>query len=424
MDSSNEKATERDSLLAGSVDQKSCRRYNRGGFFRFTAQVATLFVVYYYTIWLFTWDYDAYPHDRHSLKDPVEAILRSAPLIDTHNDFPIALRYLYKNDISNITYNSTLPYHVDFPRLRKGRLGAQFWSVFVECPKVSGNYTSDVYLPIVKETLEQIDLVYRLIAKFPDRLQLALTSKDVWHQFRHTKKPIISSLLGAEGLHQIANSPSILRQYYSLGVRYITLTHACNNIYADSCSEEPIHGGLSKAGEAMIQEMNRIGMMVDLSHVSHDTMRDVLKVTKAPVFFSHSSAFALCDIPRNVPDDVLQSVKQNKGVVQVNFYPRFIKCKDAVNATIEDVADHVEYIGKLIGYEHVGFGADFDGIEIVPKGMEDVSKYPDLIRILLKRGVSVRDLKGVVGGNLLRVMKEAERVSRKMVNIEPLKDDI
>lgn len=424
MNPSDEKVTERHALLAGPDSQRSCPHLKRRGPHRFVAQVATLFIVYCYMIWLFTWDEESYPDDMHSHKDPVEAVLRSTPLIDTHNDFPIALRALYKNDISNITYNSTLPLHVDFPRLKKGRLGAQFWSVYVGCPKASNNYTSDVYLPIVKKTLEQIDLVHRLIAKFPERLQLALTSKDVWRRFKHSKKPIISSLLGAEGLHQIANSPSILRQYYSLGLRYVTLTHACNNIYADSCSEEPLHGGLSKAGVAVIQEMNRIGMMVDLSHVSHNTMRDVLKITKAPVIFSHSSAFALCNISRNVPDDVLHSVKQNKGVVQVNFYPRFIKCNNAANATIEDVADHVEYIGELIGYEYVGFGADFDGIDIVPRGIEDVSKYPDLIKILLKRGVSIRDLKGVVGGNLLRVMKEAEKVSQRMVNIEPLQDDI
>ena len=381
-------------------------------------------VFYYSMLFFLSLDDDTLEDDFDRHQDPVDVILKSAPMIDTHNDFPMALRFLYKNDIANLTLDTKLPLHVDFPRLEEGKLKGQFWSVYVSCPADSGNYTSDIYLPLVKQTLEQIDVVHRLIKKFPERLQLALTSKDIWHQFKHAKKSVISSLLGAEGLHQIANSPSILRQYYSLGVRYVTLTHTCHNIYADSCEGEPVHGGLSLAGTALIREMNRIGMLVDLSHVSHDTMRHVLAVTKAPVIYSHSSAFAICDHPRNVPDDVLKMVKQNDGVVQVNFYPGFIKCQEATNATIETVADHVEYIGKLIGYKHVGFGADFDGIDMVPKGMEDVSKYPDLLKILLGRGASVEELKGVVGGNLLRVMKEAEKVSQSMADVEPLRDEI
>ena len=424
MDASNEKATEQDSLLSIGAEQSKVTPQHRHGFRRFISQVAILLIFYYSMLFFLSLDDDDLGgnFDRH--QDAVDVILKSAPMIDTHNDFPMALRFLYKNDISNITYDTKLPFHVDFPRLEEGGLKGQFWSVYVDCPSDSGNYTSDIYLPLVKRTLEQIDVVHRLIKKFPERLQLALTSKDVWHQFKHAKKPVISSLLGAEGLHQIANSPSVLRQYYSLGVRYVTLTHACHNIYADSCAGEPIHGGLSSAGTALVREMNRIGMLVDLSHVSHDTMRHVLAITKAPVIYSHSSAFALCNHSRNVPDDVLKLVKQNKGVVQVNFYPGFIKCQEAANATIEDVADHVEYIGKLIGYEHVGFGADFDGIDMVPKGMEDVSKYPDLLNILLRRGASVHELKGVVGGNLLRVMKAAEKVSQGMADIEPLKDEI
>lgn len=359
--------------------------------------------------------------------DPVKAVLKGAPLIDTHNDFPIYIRYAYENDIYQPGFDntSTLKGMVDFPRLQQGGIRGQFWSVYVGCPKDSGDYSNDtVYLPIVKETLQQIDLVHRLIARFPTNLRLALSSQDVWQQFRHSKLSVISSLLGAEGLHQIANSASIMRMYYSLGVRYITLTHSCHNIYADSCSEPPIHGGLSVAGVAMVQEMNRIGMMVDLSHVSADSMRSALNVTRAPVIFSHSSAYAVCDHPRNVPDDVLLLVKKNGGVIQVNFAPEFVNCNNPEEASLEDVADHIEYIGKLIGYEHLGLGADFDGIPYAPKGLEDVSKYPDLIRELLNRGVSVKELQGMVGRNILRVMSEVEQVAYSMTDVEPLQDDV
>jgi membrane dipeptidase len=360
-------------------------------------------------------------------KDPVKAVLAGAPLIDTHNDFPIWIRAFYKNDIYQPGFTNTSKIYgmVDFPRLREGGVRGQFWSVYVDCPKDSGNYSDEAYLPLVKETLQQIDLVNRLQVKFPYNLQVASTSKDIWHQFHHSKEPVISSLMGAEGLHQIANSASILRLYHTLGVRYITLTHSCHNIYADSCGpDQPLHNGLSVAGVAMVQEMNRIGMMVDLSHVSPATMRNALNVTRAPVIFSHSSAYSLCNHPRNVPDDILKLVKKNGGVVQVTFVPEFIKCDIPSEATLSDVADHIEHIGKLIGYEHVGLGSDFDGIPYGPKGLEDVSKYPDLIKELLDRGVSVKELQGVVGGNLLRVMKQVEKVSTSMIDVEPLQDEV
>ncbi|MCJ1330996.1 hypothetical protein MMC10_007683 [Thelotrema lepadinum] len=358
--------------------------------------------------------------------DPVQAVLRGAPLIDTHNDFPIWIRAFYQNDIyqKNFTNTSELFGMTDFPRLQQGGVRGQFWSVYVGCPE-EGNYSDAIYLPAVRETLQQIDLVHRLYDRFPSNLAPALTAGDVWHQFHHARTPVVSSLMGAEGLHQIANSASILRLYYALGVRYVTLTHSCHNIYADSCSpEKPLHSGLSVAGVAMVQEMNRIGMLVDLSHVSVDTMKQALSVTRAPVIFSHSSAYAVCDHERNVPDEVLQLVKENNGVVQVTFVPDFTNCANPAEASLSDVADHVQHIGDLIGYDHVGFGADFDGIPSGPTGLEDVSKYPDLVRELHSRGVSVHDLRKVVGANVLRVLRDAEKVAKSMSDVEPLQDEV
>ena len=231
--------------------------------------------------------------------------------------------------------------------------------------------------------------------------------------------------MGAEGLHQIGNSASVLRLYYALGVRYVTLTHTCHNIYADSCSPaEPLHGGLSRAGVDLVREMNRLGMIVDLSHTSPATMRHALRVARAPVMFSHSSAKAICDHPRNVPDDVLRLVRQNGGVVQVTFVPDFVNCEDPASATLGQVADHVQYIAGLIGWDHVGLGSDFDGIPYGPKGLEDVSKIPDLFQELLERGVAVADLLKLAGENTLRVMKDVEAAAREMVDVEPLQDEV
>ena len=217
----------------------------------------------------------------------------------------------------------------------------------------------------------------------------------------------------------------MLRLYHTLGVRYVTLTHSCHNAYADSCSpSEPLHGGLSAAGVAMVREMNRLGMAVDLSHVSAATMRHTLNVTRAPVLFSHSSAHAVCPHPRNVPDDVLRLVAKNGGVVQVTFVPDFVNCDDPSEASLADVADHVQHIGALVGYDHVGLGGDFDGMPKGPRGLEDVSKYPDLIRELLRRGVSVADMRKVVGGNVLRVLRGVEETAARMRDVRPLQDEV
>ena len=290
-------------------------------------------------------------------------------------------------------------------------------------PKESGNYSDEVNREIVHDTLQQIDLIHRLVKEFPTHLTLVHSSDDVWTNFRRSST--ISSLIGIEGLHQIGNSASILRLYYQLGVRYATLTHTCHNKYADSEEPDaPLHKGLSPAGEELIREMNRVGMMVDLSHTSADTMRAALDITKAPVIFSHSNAFAVSNHTRNVPDDVLFRVRDNGGVVMATFYPEYVRSDDPHQATLSDVADHVIYIGQLIGYKHVGIGSDFDGMQKGPNGLEDVSRYPALIEHLRQKGVAEHDLAGVVGGNVLRVLEATEREAKKQQHVRPLEDDV
>jgi membrane dipeptidase len=275
----------------------------------------------------------------------------------------------------------------------------------------------------VHDTLQQIDLIHRLMKEFPNHLTAVYSSHEIWANFG--RSTTISSLIGIEGLHQIGNSASILRLYYQLGVRYVTLTHTCHNKYADS--EEPaapLHHGLSPAGEELVREMNRVGMMVDLSHTSEDTMRAALNVSSAPLIFSHSNAFAICNHTRNVPDDVLFQLRDNGGVVMATFYPEFVRCDDPHKASLSDVADHIVYIGQLIGYEHVGIGSDFDGMQEGPTGLEDVSRYPALIEELRQRGVADCDLTGIVGGNVLRVLEATEREAQRQRDIKPLEDDV
>ncbi|KAI1120164.1 renal dipeptidase family [Nemania abortiva] len=362
----------------------------------------------------------------------VEAILGAAPLIDGHNDFAIWIRAFYHNHIyaNNFTNTGELYGQVDFPRLRKGRIGAQFWSVYVECPASPESGTASLrdedYYENIHDTLQQIDLVHRLVQRFPDELVLASTAADIWSNFEK-RAPQISSVLGVEGLHQIGNSAGILRMYHRLGVRYASLTHTCHNRYADSSEAVggPLHGGLSAAGVQLVREMNRAGLIVDLSHTSFDTQRDALKVTRAPAIFSHSSAFAVCGHPRNVPDDVLRLLAANNGVVMVSFYPEHTHCEDPAAATLSHVADHIQYVGDLIGYRHVGIGSDFDGMSAGPSGLEDVSKYPSLVAELLRRGVSAVDLEGVFGANVLRVLSQVELIAMELRSLEDaLEDDV
>ncbi|KAL4802646.1 membrane dipeptidase-domain-containing protein [Aspergillus unguis] len=355
--------------------------------------------------------------------DPVEQVLQLQPLTDGHNDLPEFLRTNYGNHIyqSNFSDQIELPGHVDFPRLAKGRVRGQFWSVYVGCEShPSPNYE------YVHDTLQQIDLVHRLAELYPEHISL-VPDTDAFRDTFESSPSQIASFLGVEGLHQIGSSASTLRLYHSLGARYVTLTHMCHNEYADSATPaEPLHNGLSTRGRDMVLEMNRLGMAVDLAHVSVKTMHDALDITKAPVIFSHSSVYAVCPHERNVPDDVLLRLAENGGVIMITFLPEYTRCDDASAATLSDVADHIQYVGELIGYEYIGLGSDFDGMEHVVEGLEDVSKYPDLIRELLDRGVSVEDAAGVIGGNILRAMGEIEQVAKEMKEdgITPLEDDI
>jgi len=365
---------------------------------------------------------------------------------DGHNDFPIWIRAFYQNHIyqQNFSDGQNLFGQVDFRRLREGKIRGQFWSVYVEwyvlreptlypssalyinaqclSPKEAGNYSTEVYHEIVHDTIQQIDLVYRLIKEFPDHLQHAFSAGDVRSDFASSGR--ISSLLGIEGLHQIGNSASILRMYHALGVRYATLSHTCHNAFADSEEpHRPLHNGLSQTGVAMVKEMNRLGMIVDLSHTSFATQRSALAVSEAPVIFSHSNAYALCNHTRNVPDDVLLALQENGGVIMVTFYPAFT-AQNRTEASLDNVADHIQYIGELIGYDHVGIGSDFDGMDHGPKGLEDVSKYPDLVAELLRRGIPRKSVEGITGKNILRVFHEVEGIARRKTGLKPLEDDV
>ncbi|PLB46455.1 dipeptidase [Aspergillus steynii IBT 23096] len=390
-----------------------------------------------------------------SIEERVEKILSETPLIDGHDDLPIFIRAFFGNHIYQ--ENFTVPFtkgnlsgHVDIPRLEEGRVGGTFWSVFVECPKNWSDFSDENYALSVRQTIEQVDVMSRLQQAYPDTFSEPPNGTTAAQAFREGK---IISPLGIEGLHSIGNSLAYLRHFYDRGVSYATLTHNCHNRYADAALVElpgggikvadPLWNGVSDAGKKLIAEMNRLGMIVDLSHVSANTMRDVLggkdvwAGSQAPVMFSHSSAYAVCPHPRNVPDDVLELVRARDSIVMVNFSPDFISCKasdnpnglpefDPEHATLEHVVDHIVYIGNHIGFDYVGLGSDFDGIPAGPRGLEDVSKFPDLIAELLRRGVSDEDAAKVAGGNLLRVWKEVDRVALKLQakGVLPAEDDV
>ncbi|KAH7408916.1 membrane dipeptidase-like protein [Cadophora sp. MPI-SDFR-AT-0126] len=391
-----------------------------------------------------------------TISQRVNRILEDTPLIDGHNDLAILIRFLFNNQIYGDDFKKPfeeggMMAHVDLPRLREGKNGGAFWSAFVPCPKDGSDFSDENYAESVAFTYSQIDLLTRLQAAYPSTFSPSPNSSTALSFF---KSGHLISPLGIEGLHQIGNSLSNLRHYYALGVRYATLTHNCHNAYADAALVElpsggveiakPKWGGVSPAGRELIHEMNRLGMIVDLAHVSQDTMRDVLGGSKdwegsaAPIMFSHSSAYAICPHPRNVPDDILQMVKAKNSIVMVNFSPDFVSCVtnssnpsgmpdfDPANSTLAHVVDHIVHIGNLIGYEHVGLGSDFDGIPNTPEGLDDVSKFPDLVAEMLRRGVSDADAGKVVGGNILRVWKDVDAVALEMQRkgVKPVEDQL
>ena len=379
--------------------------------------------------------------DDRELETRVLKVLSETPLIDGHNDLPYAYTVRTNGQLDAMPFTDDLtkldrPTHTDLNRLRAGRMGGQFWSVYIpikEYPGAPGD-TARVML--------QIDLVHRLIQKNPEALELALTSSDI---LRIHKSGKIASLMGMEGGHAIENSLASLRMLYRVGARYMTLTHSKGLLWADSATDEPRVGGLSAFGKEVVREMNRLGMLVDLSHVSVDTMHDALDVTQAPVIFSHSSAYAKTAHKRNVPDDVLVRVRENEGIVMVTFFHTYVneevriawgnavkeieaitdnvdERRALLNArrsrlprpTLSDVADHIDHIRKVIGVEYIGLGGDYDGMPPGPIGLEDVSTYPALLVELLRRGYSDKDIAAIAGSNFLRVMRKAEDVSAQL----------
>ncbi|KAK6203090.1 renal dipeptidase family [Scheffersomyces amazonensis] len=352
----------------------------------------------------------------------LENLLKDTPIVDTHNDFPYLLRIQLHNILNsdpNFDFNDDkLLNHTSLPKIKKGRLGVQFFSAYIGC-RYPDSLSQDFNYrtPIVRDTIEQIDVIERLIEKYDNDLKFAWNSDQALEIYRKEKKLAVT--IGVEGLHQCDASIAMVRKYFDLGVRYITLTHNCDNPFATAASSVSAgleDKGLTELGKECIAEMNRIGMLVDLSHVSYQTMIDTLEVTKSPVIFSHSSAYAKCPHLRNVPDDVLLKVKENKGVVQVNFYPAFLKNpeKNTEKVTIEDALDHIFHIAEVAGWDAVGLGSDFDGIDSAPEGLEDVSKYPDLLIKAIERGATDEQIRGLMGGNILRVWKENEVIAKKL----------
>ncbi|KAJ2902512.1 renal dipeptidase family [Zalerion maritima] len=314
--------------------------------------------------------------------------------------------------------------HVDLKRLVQGKAGAVFWSVYVDCPE--GNDFSDAtHFESIRDTLQQIDLLYRITDLYSDKMEIVHRADDIMRVFKGGK---CAGLMGVEGLHQIGNSSSVLRIYHRLGVRYVTLAHSKNNLYVDSASvrhqtsESPAHGGLSPQGKAMVQEMNRIGMIVDLSHTSEASMFAVLEVSAAPVIFSHSSASAIVPHPRNVPDAVLDRLKTNGGVIMVSFIP-WLTHGDAEKANVDHVVDHILHVAHRIGFGHIGLGSDYDGMPKAVAGLEDVSKYPTVVARMLERGVPRVDVEKVMGLNVIRVLKEVENVARVSSSLLPVLED-
>ncbi len=391
-------------------------------------------------------------HEDPAAIEEIRELLRTVPLVDGHIDVPWAILDRRANHLAGFDFVDTTglepPLHTDLQRLRTGGVGGVFWSVYVPTDLQGGDAVTAV--------LEQIDVVHRLVDRYPDDLELALTAADV--RRIHTAGRI-ASLIGAEGGHCIDDSLAVLRQLYALGVRYMTLTHWDHTKWADAATAAPVLGGLSSFGEAVVLEMNRLGMMVDVSHVSADVMRDVLEITRAPVIFSHSGVAAINPHPRNVPDEVLEMLPANGGVVMVNFGSYFVsprvtereaaskgeeerlrqlnpgdpkrvqlehdawlEANPVPRVGLSELADHIDHVRRVAGIDHVGLGSDFDGVSSLPEGMDDVSRFPLLLAELRRRGYSIDDVAKVAGLNVLRVMEETERVAAELQQTEQPRD--
>ena len=388
----------------------------------------------------------------------VARILRTTPLFDGHNDQPWAIREdsVAPGDVVAYDLRQRTRGHTDLARLKAGMVGAQFWSVYIPGNRDHRAYTTDVRASAsvpgyARAQLEQIEIARRTIARYPDRLELVTTAAGVRDAFRRGK---VASLLGMEGGHAIENSLGALRAFHALGARYMTLTHNVTLDWADAASDVARHGGLTPFGVEVVREMNRLGMLVDLSHVSPGTMSDALDASEAPVIFSHSSARAITDVPRNVPDSILARLPKNGGLVMVTFVPGFVSQRlvdwqrgladstrairtrfgadsagaraairalrdGAPKATLADVVAHLEHVRKVAGIDHVGIGGDFDGIDDTPTGLEDVSSYPRLFAELARRGWTDAELRKLAGENMLRVMAQAEAVARRLSREKP-----
>lgn len=368
-------------------------------------------------------------------------ILNDVPIFDGHNDLPSELLGRADGDAVRFDLRQRQDsFMTDFVRLKAGGVGAQFWSAYISNDSIPTGAS-------LREALRQIDMIHRLVAQYPDHLELARTVADVE---RIQKTGRVASLIGVEGGHAIENTLSALRMLHALGARYMTLTHNTTLRWADAAADHPRNRGLSEFGEEVVREMNRLGMFVDLSHTSPETMRDAIRVSRAPVIFSHSSTRALVDHVRNVPDDVLKMLPQNGGVIMITFVPDFdspaafawaqrrdslmeslrselddpvlmreragawMRANPQPNATVSDVADHIDHARKVAGIDHVGIGSDYDGISRAPAGLEDVSTFPVLFAELLRRGYSESDLKKISGLNMLRAMRQMEEAAKRL----------